>query len=141
MGAIAFMKICNNPTNTESVVRETVMVIFDWIPDIWFEEDEEFQEDIKRAKIEQITDVRPIFCGQKATAEWCRQHGIEPFKRTVMYNHHLLLKACVNLLERRGLLSKKVFKEIMTGRRFKGPKETKDILDILSEAQRESGDL
>lgn len=141
MGAIAFMKICNNPANTESVVRETVMVIFDWIPDVWFEEDEEFQEDIKRAKVEQLQDKRPVFCGQKASAEWCRAHGIEPFKRTVVYNHHLLLKACVNLLERRGLLSKKIFKEIVTGRRYKGSQETKDIIDLLAEAQRESGTL
>lgn len=135
MGILLFQKTTTNAQNTEGVVRETVMALFDIIPEVWH--DDEFMDDIKAARSEQVVDVRPDFCGVKAGAEWCEKNGMEPFRRTVVYNSHLLMKACVNLLQRRGLLSRKIFKEIFTGKRFKG--RQKDVALMLDEMLQETG--
>lgn len=133
-----FQHTTTDQTNQESVVREIVMALYDIIPDMW--EDPEFTRDIERAKTQQTMDARPDFCGQKATPEWCQTHGIPAAQTVVIYNHHLIMKACINLLDRRGLLTKKIFKEIFTGRRFqKKPGAAADLASVVEEVFRDSG--
>jgi hypothetical protein len=137
-GIYVFQHTTTDQSNQESVVRETVMALYDIIPDMW--EDPAFQKDLDRAKTQQVRDSRPDFCGQKATVEWCQKHGIPPAQTIVVYNHHLIMKACINLLDRRGLLTKKIFKEIFTGERFKGKKgAAADMAQIVAEVFQESG--
>jgi hypothetical protein len=137
-GIYVFQHTTTDQTNLESVVRETVMALYDIIPDMW--EDAEFQKDIDRAKTQQTADVRPDFCGQQATAEWCQAHGIAARQVVTVYNHHLIMKACINLLDRRGMLTKKIFKEIFTGKHFKGKTgPVADMAQIVEEVFRDSG--
>jgi hypothetical protein len=137
-GIYVFQHTTTDQTNQESVVRETVMALYDIIPDMW--EDDEFSKDIARAETRQTVDVRPEFCDQKATVEWCETHGIPAVQSVVVYNHHLIMKACINLLDRRGLLTKKIFKEIFTGRRFeKKPGAAADMAHIVEEVFKDSG--
>lgn len=133
-GVMMFQKTTTTQESSDALVRETVMALFDLIPDVW--EDPDFKEDITRGRTEQIQDVRPNFCGETASIQWCQSHGAPAYQKIVVYNHHLLMKACINLLERRGLLSRKVFKEIFTGKRFKKP-ETQDMATILDEILKE----
>lgn len=135
MGILLFQKTTTNTQNLEGAVRETVMALFDIIPEIWHDED--FIKDVQAARSEQIVDCRPEFCGVKASVEWCEANGVAPFQKTAVYNSHLLMKGCVNLLERRGLMSRKIFKEIFTGKRFKG--KQKDVGQILEEMLQETG--
>ncbi len=134
-GILIFQRMTNDAKKTESMVRETIMALYDLIPDLW--EDDLFTDDVAKAKTIRYVDMRPSFCGAKASAEWCRQHGIEPVKKLARFNHHLLMKACINLLERRGMMSRKIFKEIFTGRRFKG--KAPDVSDMLEEMLQETG--
>jgi len=137
-GIYIFQHTTTDAVNLESVVRETVMALYDIMPDMW--EDAAFQKDIDRAKTQQTVDSRPDFCGQKATVEWCRVHGIPPTQSVVIYNHHLIMKACINLLDRRGLLTKKLFKEVFTGERWKGKKgPAADLAQLVGEVFQESG--
>ena len=137
-GIYVFQHTTTDQTNLESVVRETVMALYDIIPDMW--EDDEFNKDIERAKTQQTADVRPDFCGQQATPEWCQAHGIPAVRTVVVYNHHLIMKACINLLDRRGMLTKKIFKEIFTGKRFKGKTgAAADMATVVEEVFRDSG--
>jgi len=134
-GVLTFQKTTTTQESSEPLVRETVMALFDLIPDVW--EDQEFKDDIARGRTEQIQDVRPDFCGEIASIQWCQSHRIPAYQKVVVYNHHLLMKACINLLERRGFLSRKVFKEIFTGKRFKKP-EAQDMADVLAEIMKEN---
>jgi len=113
---LSFVETCSNQQATEGQVREAVMTLFDLIPELW--EDDAFHEDVKKARTVRILDVRPNFCGQKATVEWCAAEGVPAVQKIAIYNHHLLLKACVNLLERRALLSRKVLTEILLGEKY-----------------------
>ncbi len=134
-GVLTFQKTTTTQESSEALVRETVMALFDLIPDVW--EDQEFKDDIARGRTEQVQDVRPNFCGETASIQWCQSHGVPAYQKIVVYNHHLLMKACINLLERRGFLSRKVFKEIFTGKRFKKP-ETQDMVTVLDEIMKET---
>lgn len=135
-GIYVFQHTTTDQTNQEAVVKETVMALYDIIPDMW--EDDQFNRDIERARTAQVADVRPEFCGNKASLAWCESHEVPPTQQIVVFNHHLIMKACINLLDRRGLLTKKVFKEIFTGKRFKG-KKGQDVAEIVEEIMHDSG--
>ena len=90
------------------------------IPESW--KDEKFNEDTKEARIILKIDVRPRFCGQLATPEVCEELGIPTFKEVTTFDYYDLFQACINLLERRGLLSRKSFTEKMLGRPARGEK-------------------
>lgn len=105
-----------NPLAREPEIRDAVMMLYNLIPDEWH--DENFNLEIDRARTKRVIDVRPSFCGKTASLQWCISHGVPANRTTVVYNHHLLVKACINLLQRRALLSRKALTEIMTGGRF-----------------------
>jgi len=83
------------------------------IPKEWH--DDEFQKERETAKVTKLVDQRPGFCGKPASLEWCKARGIEPYKKETTFNFYALFHATINLLQRRGLLSRKNYLEIMEG--------------------------
>jgi len=81
---------------------------------------------MEKATIKRKIDIRPKFCGLSATLETCKKLKIEPFKEVTTFDYYDLFQACINLLDRRGLTSRRTFTEKMLGKPFKG--EASDIV-------------
>ena len=92
------------------------------IPTSW--EDEQFKQDVKKAGITTKTDKRPIVAGNiRMSEEICKELGIPTFKEEITYDYKKLYRACINLIDRRGLTARRIFTEKMTGRPYVGPGE------------------
>lgn len=89
---------------SEREIRETIEGFVHMIPESW--KDDEFKKDMKKATIILKIDMRPKFCGQRATVEVCEELGIPTFKEKTTFDYYDLFQACMNLLQRRRMLSK-----------------------------------
>lgn len=88
---------------SEQEVREAALVIFNLIPSAWTKADTQFTEDKKEATITRQVDVRKEWCGRKVGEPKLEPEDIvDPYK---------LFHACINVFQRRGLLSKTMFTE------------------------------
>jgi len=103
---------------SEREIRETIEGFVHMIPETW--KDDGFKKDTQDAKITRKIDIRPKFCGQSATIEVCEQLGFPIFKEVKTFDYYDLFQAVINLLERRGLMSRRSFTEKMLGRPAKG---------------------
>lgn len=99
-------------------IEEAIMGLVHVLPTVW--KDEEYYKDEALAKEKIKVDVRPNFCGITASLEFCEKHGIVPYQEVETVNPYKMLTACINLLERRGLISKQTSLEIFP------PKEEPD---------------
>lgn len=96
-----------------------VEIMKNLFPTSWHDSD--WTKEIKECYDKVLIDIRPMFCGIRV--------GPLQVKEDKKLNFGRLLNACVNLLDRRDLLAKKLFTEWRTGRSFKerGLKDVKDI--------------
>ena len=94
-------------------VREAVEGLMHMIPTAW--KDKKFTTDVANAQIELIVDIRPTFCGKPMDIGICKKRNLPTFKTTVSFDYYDLFQACIDLLNRRGVLSRRIYKEIMTG--------------------------
>lgn len=90
---------------SEQETREAALALFYSIPEAWIKSDEEFKAELKKAVEKQKVDVRKEWCGHKV--------GPPKFKTEKTLNPHKLYHACVNVFQRRGLLSKTIYLEKM----------------------------
>jgi len=90
---------------SEQEVREAVLAVRDKIPDDWIKNDKQWDEDMEKAIIKVKVDARRLWCGVRV--------GKPKFRKEEKIDPHRLLRACVNVFQRRGLLSKKIFQEVM----------------------------
>lgn len=92
---------------SDQQVRESAMVLYNMIPSSWYLDDELFVEDLTNATIKIKVDTRTIWCGVR-----CGELKDHPPRIEEEIDPYRLVNACVNLLDRRGYLSKKVWKQI-----------------------------
>jgi len=98
-------------------VREASLAVFNSIPTSWIKMDDQFRKDLEECFVEVEVDERREWCGQKVGPPKIRKEKqLEPWR---------LYHTCVDVFQRRHLLSKPVFQEIMTGRRYKKQKDGK----------------
>jgi hypothetical protein len=96
------------------------------IPSGW--EDDQFKEDIEKAKVIERIDIRPMVAGNMRLSEAkCKELGVSMYREEETFDYEKLRQTCINLLDRLHLLSRREFTEKMTGRKFKG--EGEDIAD------------
>ena len=89
------------------------------IPSSW--EDEEFKKDVKEAKVKSREDIRPLVAGNiRLSVQMCEKLGIPTVKEEETFDDEKLQRACINLLDRRGLTARRSFTEKMTGRPTRG---------------------
>lgn len=94
-------------------LRESMLALVAMIPDEL--RDPEFYEELKKASQAAFLDVRPVFCGVKASMEYCQRKGIPTVLKSVQINYFEMYHAVFNLLMRKHMLLKIQPKEIMTG--------------------------
>jgi len=124
---LAIHKMMLNPDFTIADFSEAIQSFLDQLPNSWQETDKKWKKALKNAMTKRKVDVRPKFCGIVASEQFCKAHGVNPFTEKEEYDYHKLYHACIDLLDRRGLISKKTFTEVMTGKPFVGAME--DIAD------------
>jgi len=99
---------------SEREIIEATENLLGLIAESW--EDEKFKKDLEEATITNKIDIRPEFCGVKPSIEYCEAHGISTLKEEKIFDYKKLYRACINLLDRRGLTARRKFTEKMTGR-------------------------
>ena len=90
---------------SEQETREAALVLFNSIPDSWRLSDEQFDKDLKKAVIKTKEDARPIYCGKRV--------GKPRYKTVEVIDPYKVYHACLNVMDRRGLLSKSAKEEII----------------------------
>lgn len=94
-------------------IRESILSLVAMIPDEL--RDEQFIEELNNAQKVIVMDMRPSFCGVKASLEYCERKGIQAFIKVPQLNYFEMYHAVFNLLMRKKMLLKTQPKEIMTG--------------------------
>lgn len=126
---LTFQKSILNMEYPTSVIREAIEGFVHLIPESW--KDEKFLDDIKKAMKKEPKDNRPIVAGNlRMNEETCKALGIEPFVAVDAFDYYMMFQACVDLLDRRGLTSKRTYTEKMTGNPYQDLGE--DVADSAS---------
>lgn len=94
-------------------LRESILALVAMIPDEL--RDPEFYAELKKATQPVFMDVRPVFCGVKASVKYCQRKGIPVRLEIAQLNYFEMYHAVFNLLMRKHMLLKIQPKEIMTG--------------------------
>lgn len=95
-------------------IRETIEGFVHMIPDDM--KDDEFLKDLEEAQKTEKVDVRPIIASRiRMSEETCEQLGIPAFEEKTVFDYYAMFQACMNLLSRRGMLTKIARVEILEG--------------------------
>jgi len=95
---------------SEAEITEIIRAEIAMIPDE--KRDPEFMEELRTACYSILVDVKPEFCGTKASMDYCKRKGIPAFVREWRPDNFKMHHAVFNLLCRRGMLSKTQMKQI-----------------------------
>lgn len=95
-------------------ISEAIEGFIHMIPASW--RDDQFNEDMEEATLETEVDVRPSFAGVKIDIKTCIELGYPVTVKSQESDYYKLFWACINLLDRRGMLSKRRFTEKMDGK-------------------------
>lgn len=89
----------------EAQVKEVIKGFVDIMPANW--RDKDFKEDLKKAVTKMHTDIRPLVAGNiRLDVKICEKLGIPTTRTEETFNYRAIMQACINLLDRRKLLSK-----------------------------------
>lgn len=90
---------------SEKEIIEAIKGFIFLIPTAW--KDEEFKKEEKEATVNAKIDKRPVVAGRtRIDEETCSLLGIEPYEYKEKIDYYKMFQACINLLNRRGLLMK-----------------------------------
>lgn len=101
---LTYQKATLNLDFSDREIKEAIEGFVQMIPDSW--KDEDWDKALKKSEIKESIDVRPEFCGVKPSLEYCKENGITAFIEKKTFDSMKLFHACINLLDRRGLISK-----------------------------------
>lgn len=126
---LTFQKAILNIEYSAEELREAVEGFVNMIPRAW--RDEDFSKDLEAAVINIQTSSRPVFNEVPASDEYCKRKRIQTTMLVQSFDYFKVFNAVINLLNRRHMLLKQQYKEIMTGR--KGKKEEKEYAPEAAE--------
>jgi len=93
---------------SEQEVKEAALCLYNSIPASWKDGDPALKEDLKKAITEKKVDVRNVWCGKRVgKPKFENQEHIDPYK---------LYHACINVMDRKGLISRIEKTEMIDGR-------------------------
>ena len=102
---LTFQKTIQNLDFSEPQIQEAIKGFVHLIPKSW--KDKEFNNALTKAKKEKQIDVRPLVAGRtRVSLQVCRELGIEAFKNKEIVDYYAVFQACMDLLDRRKMLSK-----------------------------------
>jgi len=102
---LTFQKAILNLEFSEREIREAIEGFVHLIPEAW--KDEKFKEALDEAKVKQKIDKRPLVAGNIRMSEaTCLQLGFQPFEEKEVVDYYKMFQACINLLDRKKMLSR-----------------------------------
>jgi hypothetical protein len=113
---LTIQKAMLNQEFSEREIKEAILGLVNMIPESWMDEDWNKQQ--KDSVIIDKIDVRPTFCGVPPSIEYCKDNGIIPFEEKETFDYYKLFHACVNLLDRRGIITRRAKIEKHLGERY-----------------------
>ena len=93
---------------SEREIKEAIEGFVHLIPETW--KDTKWEEEIEKAKTSKEVDARPEWCGRKI--------GTPKIEQQESFDHYKMFQACINLLERKGLVAKVIMTDKITGQRY-----------------------
>lgn len=96
------------------IIESSIWTLYNLIPSSWH--DESFKKAIEECYFTDKIDLRMEFCGVKPSVEYCKENGITAFKEEKRIEYFNMLNACVNLLERLGVLMRRTPKAWIGGK-------------------------
>jgi hypothetical protein len=111
-----FQKAILNKDYSRREIEEAIKGLQNLIPSRW--EDEQFKNDLAKAKTTIKLDIRPRFAGVSMDRKLCEEQGIPIEQEIEVLDYFPVLKACIDLLDRLGMLSKREHTESVTGMPF-----------------------
>jgi len=112
---LTFQKAVLNIQYSAEELREAVEAFVNHVPAMW--RDDGFEVELRAAEVLIYEDLRPVFCGISADKSFCEQNGIPTERLVKTFDYFKVFNAVINLLQRKHMLTKPQYKEIMTGRR------------------------
>lgn len=103
-------------------IREAIKCLVHLIPNSW--KDKGFREDLEKAEITDKIDVRPRFCGLSAAVKFCEEHGLKSYEKRISFDHYKVFQACMDLLQRKQMLTKILRVEKLEGIMFEELKDS-----------------
>jgi len=114
---LTIQKAILNREYSEQEKKEAVQGLVDMTPDSW--KDEEWQKELKKAEVKTIIDHRQKWCCVLESVEiYMEQWGKSPFETVIEYDPNKLFHSCVNLFDRRGLITRRAKTEKHLGVQF-----------------------
>jgi len=98
---LTFQKAILNLEFSEREIREAIEGFVNLIPETW--KDEKWIKEIEEAKTEEEVDMRKEWCGRKI--------GEPKIEKRESFNYYKMFQACINLLDRKKMLSRTVLIE------------------------------
>lgn len=111
-----FQKATLNTDYSRREIEESINGLVHLMPSRW--RDDKFKEDLQKAKAKVQQDIRPVFAGVRMNKDLCRERKIPMTKEGEVIDYFKMLLACIDLLDRLGMLSRRVFTEAPTGMPF-----------------------
>ena len=114
---ITYQQAILNTEHSEREIQEAIAGLVEMVPNSW--KDSEWEKEIKEAEVEEQVDVAPIVAGNiRMNEATCKELGIPKWKIVKTNDSNKLFHSCIDLLDRRGMLSRVTKIEKMLGKRF-----------------------
>ena len=102
---LTFQKSILAEEHSAREIEEAIKGFVNLIPDAW--KDDQFRKDLKEATIMKKVDKRPQITGTvKMSESVCDELGITAFEDKEVFEYYKMFQACINLLDRKKLLSR-----------------------------------
>lgn len=98
---LTFQKAILNLEYSEREIKEAIEGFVHLIPENW--KDDKWKEELKDAKVIEEVDMRKDWCGRKI--------GKPKIEQRETFNYYKMFQACINLLDRKKMLSRTVLIE------------------------------
>ena len=122
---ITYQQAILNTEHSQREIQEAINGLVEMLPASW--KDAEWEKEIKEAEVEEKVDVAPLVAGSiRMNEETCLSLGIPKWKIVKTNDSNKLFHSCIDLLDRRGMLSRVTKIEKMLGERFEPDGYEKD---------------
>lgn len=116
---ITYQQAILNTEHSDREIQEAINGLVELIPDSW--KDNKWKDELKQAEVIENKDLRPVVAGNvRMNEEVCKELGIPAFKEEKTCDPNKLFHACMNLLDRRGLITKISRTEKVLGEEWDG---------------------
>lgn len=115
---LTFQKAILNLEYSEREIKEAIEGFVHLIPESW--KDDKWKKEIKAAETVEEVDMRKEWCGRKI--------GEPKIEKQKSFDHYKMFQACINLLDRKKMLSRVMRIEELEGIDFESVTET-EILE------------